>query len=92
VGPRACLDDVEKRKRLPIPGLELRHLGRPARSQRLYRLRYPGSLITTKTYGKLELELHTTATLPLGKDRVLIAWVGPRAGLTLRRREKSTGN
>jgi hypothetical protein len=27
----------------PIPGLELRPLGRPARSQSLYRLRYPGS-------------------------------------------------
>jgi hypothetical protein len=48
MGPRAGLDDVEKRKFLPLPGLELRHLGRPARSQSLYRpqryrLRYPGS-------------------------------------------------
>jgi hypothetical protein len=34
---------VEKRKFLTIPGLELRPLGRPARSQSLYRLRYPGS-------------------------------------------------
>jgi hypothetical protein len=45
VGPRACLDDVEKRKFLNSPGLELRPLGHPARSQSLYRLRYPGSLI-----------------------------------------------
>jgi hypothetical protein len=30
VGPRAGLDDVEKRKFLTLPGLELRHLGRPA--------------------------------------------------------------
>jgi hypothetical protein len=39
VGPRAGLDDVEKRKFLTLPGLELRH---PARSQSLYRLPYPG--------------------------------------------------
>jgi hypothetical protein len=43
VGPRAGLDDVEKRKFLTLPGLELRPLRRPARSQSLYRLRYPGS-------------------------------------------------
>jgi hypothetical protein len=30
--PRAGLDDVEKRKFLTLPGLELRHLSRPARS------------------------------------------------------------
>jgi hypothetical protein len=43
VGTRAGLDDAEKRKFLALPGLELRLLGRPARSQSLYRLRYPGS-------------------------------------------------
>jgi hypothetical protein len=37
------LDDVEKRKFLTLPGLELRPFGRPARSQLLCRLRYPGS-------------------------------------------------
>jgi hypothetical protein len=42
VGPRTSLDDVEKRKLLILPGLELRSLDRPARSQSLYRLRYPG--------------------------------------------------
>jgi hypothetical protein len=42
VGPRTCLDDVKKRKYLILPELELRPLGRPARSQSLYRLRYPG--------------------------------------------------
>jgi hypothetical protein len=36
VSPRAGLDDVKKR-------LELQALGRPARSQSLYRLRYSGS-------------------------------------------------
>jgi hypothetical protein len=42
VGPRAGLDDVENRKFLTLSGLEFRSLGRPARSQSLYRLRYPG--------------------------------------------------
>jgi hypothetical protein len=42
VGLRAGLDDVEKRKFFILPGLELRSLCRPARSQSLYRLHYPG--------------------------------------------------
>jgi hypothetical protein len=37
------MDDVEKRKFLTVPGLELRFLGCAARSQSLYRLHYPGS-------------------------------------------------
>jgi hypothetical protein len=45
VGPRAGQDNLEKRKFLSLPGLELRSLGRPARSQSLYRLRYPGSIV-----------------------------------------------
>jgi hypothetical protein len=40
---RAGLHDLEKRKFLTLPGLELRPLGRPARSQSLYQLRSPGS-------------------------------------------------
>jgi hypothetical protein len=48
VDPRAGLDDVEKIKFLTLPGLELRPLDRPARSQSLYRLRYPGSLENMK--------------------------------------------
>jgi hypothetical protein len=35
VGPRAGLDDVEKRKFLTLQGLELRPFGCPARSQSL---------------------------------------------------------
>jgi hypothetical protein len=38
---RVDLDDVEKRKLLTIPGLEPRLVGRPTRSQALYRLHYP---------------------------------------------------
>jgi hypothetical protein len=33
VGPATGLDNVERRKILPLPGLELRPLARPARSQ-----------------------------------------------------------
>jgi hypothetical protein len=43
VGPKAGLDEVKKIKFLTLPGLELQPLGRAARSQSLYRLRYPGS-------------------------------------------------
>jgi hypothetical protein len=42
---RAGLDDMEKRKFLILPELELRPLGRPACSQSLYRLRYPGMIL-----------------------------------------------
>jgi hypothetical protein len=44
VSLRAGLDDMQ-RKFLTLLGLELRPLGRPARSQSLYRLRYPGSYL-----------------------------------------------
>jgi hypothetical protein len=43
VGPTTGLDDVEKGKFLILPGLELRLLCRPACSQSLYRLSYPGT-------------------------------------------------
>jgi hypothetical protein len=43
VGPKADVHAMEKRKFLAMPGLELRSLSPPARSQSLYRLRYHGS-------------------------------------------------
>jgi hypothetical protein len=46
VGPGGGLDDVEKRKFLTLSGLELWPLGRPSRSQSLYRLCYPGCSYT----------------------------------------------
>jgi hypothetical protein len=42
VEPRAGLDDMTKRKFFTLPGLALWSLCRPAHSQPLYRLRYPG--------------------------------------------------
>jgi hypothetical protein len=41
--PRAPLGDVKKRKFLNLQGFEFRSLGRPAPSQSLYRLLFPGS-------------------------------------------------
>jgi hypothetical protein len=52
VGPRAGLDDMKKKEFFTLPGLELRPLGRPARSHSLYRLRYPGSRLFSKTSQK----------------------------------------
>jgi hypothetical protein len=46
--PSAGLDDVEKRKFLTLTGLELRPLGRPARSQLLYRLRFKETVKKSK--------------------------------------------
>jgi hypothetical protein len=44
-GPQSRSGWSEKWKFLTLPRLELRPLGRPAHSQSLYRLRYPGSCI-----------------------------------------------
>jgi hypothetical protein len=40
VDPRAGLGEVEKRTFLTLPGIELRPLGRQARSKSLFRLSY----------------------------------------------------
>jgi hypothetical protein len=49
MGSRTGPDEVNSKKILPLPGLELRPLGRPARSQSLYRLRYHDFLISDTT-------------------------------------------
>jgi hypothetical protein len=66
VDPRAGLDDVEKRKFLTLPGLELQPLSRPAHSQSLYRLRYPGSLKILLLYiNILKINIFTFQSLAL---------------------------
>jgi hypothetical protein len=60
---RAGLDDLKKRKFLTLPGLELRPLGRLARSQSLYRLRYLdsscfGGLHEKDIFGKIKTDDH----------------------------------
>jgi hypothetical protein len=47
-------------KNLPLPGLELRTLSRPASSQSLYRLRYPGSEVWRILNKNTFLDLHVT--------------------------------
>jgi hypothetical protein len=48
VDPRAGLDDMEKWKFFTLPGLGTpASPGRPARSQSLYRLSYPGSYVSS---------------------------------------------
>jgi hypothetical protein len=56
VGPRAGLDTEARRKILwPLPGIEPPSPGRPARSQTLHCLSYPGSrlLILTRPKDKM---------------------------------------
>jgi hypothetical protein len=56
MSPRTGLDGLDRRKISPVPGLELWPLYRPARSQSLYRLRYPSSQWKQKScyyFGKL---------------------------------------
>jgi hypothetical protein len=50
VGPRTKFDDVEKRKFLALPELELWLLNRPAHSQSLNWQRYPGSTPSSIRY------------------------------------------
>jgi hypothetical protein len=50
VGPRTGMDDMEKRKFLTLPELELRSVSRLARNQSLYRLSYPGETEYTFQY------------------------------------------
>jgi hypothetical protein len=57
VDPRTGLNDVEKRKFLTLPGLKLRPLGCPGRSQSLYLIRYPGSLSENSTALKFSMPL-----------------------------------
>jgi hypothetical protein len=63
VGPRTFLVDVERRKILTISGLQLRFLGRVARSQSLYRLSYPGSLqVVSKYMSECIIKISMTGT------------------------------
>jgi hypothetical protein len=76
MGPRAGVDDVEKRKLLTLPGLELGPVGRPALRHSICHLRYRGCydiiyedifflipfrLICTSTFSKLCNKTYTVA-------------------------------
>jgi hypothetical protein len=64
VNPRDSLDDMEKWKLLTLSGLELRPLGCPARSQSLYRLRCPGSLLLLLLFIRFKV-IRTFISTPL---------------------------
>jgi hypothetical protein len=82
VGPRAGLDDAEERKFLTLPELELRPLGRPACTQSLYRLRYPGSHVNNdevpgdcpKSLGIQALNFIYSSGLPTGQPNSRISY------------------
>jgi hypothetical protein len=90
VDPRTGLDELGEIKTLPVPGIKLRPLGRPDRSQSLYRL-----TATTKsspvfnedvrgrrgTAPNTNLYTNETERLALRTDRCVGYWVGPTAGL-----------
>jgi hypothetical protein len=71
VGPRAGLNDIERRKILLLQILELRPFGRPARRQSLYRLRYLNSFLGSTIIwmriqkDKLKIKLWTIFTAKL---------------------------
>jgi hypothetical protein len=62
VGPGA---DLEKRKFLTLPGFEHRSLGRLAHRQSLYRLRYPGSVVSCGAFWKHSVCLITDNIMDL---------------------------
>jgi hypothetical protein len=92
VGPRAGMDDAEKRRFLILPGFELRPFGRPVRNQSLYRLRYPGSPTERDLSGSfwgvsLSSSLHSARTGGLWRnspnskysEEKLNLWISERA-------------
>jgi hypothetical protein len=50
VGPRTSVEDVERRKILPVLGLKLPPFGHPAHRQSPYQLRYPLGLNSLTSY------------------------------------------
>jgi hypothetical protein len=60
VGPRAGMDDVERRRILSLSGLELRPLDPEARGQSVCRLRYHGYRL--RTGGNINVKLYTAFT------------------------------
>jgi hypothetical protein len=62
MGPRAGIDDVKKRQVFILPGLELRLLESPDRSQAPYWLRYRGSypgIIVTENWHKFLYQVYS---------------------------------
>jgi hypothetical protein len=80
------LDDMEKRKFLTLPGFELRPIGRPARRQSPYPLRYPGSHVGASTsHNPMGLDTVGKLKISVGnKTRVVQSVTVPTELLVLR--------
>jgi hypothetical protein len=83
VDPRAALDDVDKRKFLTLPGLELWHFDRPACCQPLYRLSYLGSCGNIVDLCKLpskeiEGEVVDLTRLTQNRNNWWLLWLGSK--------------
>jgi hypothetical protein len=74
VGPRTGLEYMRKRKFLPVTGLELRLLSRPARNLLLYRLPYPGSSINHSKLRKDPQKTLTTYVTNFIPVDLVVAW------------------
>jgi hypothetical protein len=74
VGPITGLDAVEKRKFLPLLGLEPRPLCRPARSQSLYRLSYPGPHIVSTDYKQFNNNKVVARGIAQSVQRLATGW------------------
>jgi hypothetical protein len=86
VDPRAGLEDMNKRKFLILPGLDLRPLGRPAHSQSLYRLLYPGfswGRVNEKCYYPKMLEPRQSFQLSTSKLNVTALQFDPLMNMGL---------
>jgi hypothetical protein len=76
VDPKVDLYNVEKRKFLSLPGLELQPLSRPACSQSLYRLLYPGSslkIIPFKYFTYTNIFKHNATLCNIVRDPVTVS-------------------
>jgi hypothetical protein len=65
VGPKASFDGMKEWKFLTLPGLELQLLGRPVRSQLLYRgpgIIYMHGMVLEFDYGSFELQERLVST------------------------------
>jgi hypothetical protein len=72
--PEPICDDVERRKILPVPRLDLRRHGRPVRSQSLYQLRYPGSCIPSWAINEWNLTKVFLRFLNHVVWKILVVW------------------
>jgi hypothetical protein len=90
VGPRTSLDNVERRKILPLPGFEFRPLGHSARSQWLYRLRCSEQIILIPLNSNLSLRGHERKVFTFAVVTICIFMIGRTTASRKLQHEKIT--